>query len=104
MMPSGAGREPILGRPTVPMCIRLAHACAPWCREKKADASLALLLAHPHRPILIIHGEAWRIRASLANDVQVLAAFESIKLDPRLQRNRIAVGELKVAVRSGVFK
>ena len=50
------------------------------------EFDLALHLADdPQRPVLIVAGKMWGIRATLAHDINRLARADQVHLDPRLQ-------------------
>ena len=72
------------------------------CGEQEADLGDPAHTGDTHRPVLIVARELWIPGASLTYDVQQSPLLRSVKTDPGFERNRVAVGEVEVAVRSWI--
>src|SRR5206468_2842590 len=100
VVPAAARGEAGVACPAVPVVL---HALAiVRIAEKERDMAAAVLAHQPQRPILIFGSEALIARSPLADDVNLLAAGDLGRVDPRFERDCVAVGEIERAIGSRV--
>jgi len=79
------------------------HAAASrWRGEEKARAGEPLHFTEPQRPVLVVRRRGPGVGAALADEVDVVSRPHPVGLYPRLERDRVAIGEIEDALLAGI--